>query len=244
MGRCRVSAVSQSVRREGVRGEAVVEREWSKAEAGRSLERRGRERWHGEAVWNGGPEREPGEPASARAEPSLRCVCVRRRPPWNVSRVDQLAWLARANGYDSYLKVPCVAREGAGSVELGSWSWDYRRRKYVKVRRGTHAAYLHPLGSVAGGVRITNYHAHRKNGVQDMLLVDAADASLGGLAARLASDCAVGGAAVHQTRGQRETQMTTHAQPPRARPGNRLPRRAPTRRESSLDMSYSRGINR
>lgn len=107
---------------------------------------------------------------------------------WNVSQVDQLAWFARVHGYDSYLKIPCKAREGAGSVELGSWQWDYKRRKYYKSRKGTHAAYLFQLGS-RNGIRLTNYHAHRPNGVQDMLLMDSSDPSLRELPALLEKDC-------------------------------------------------------
>ncbi|KAL1518845.1 hypothetical protein AB1Y20_015360 [Prymnesium parvum] len=107
---------------------------------------------------------------------------------WNVSQVDQLVWLSREHGYDSYLKIPCEAQKGMGSVERGSWQWDWRRRKYFKSSVGTHSAYLFALGSQAE-IRVTNFHSKKYEDIQDIMLLDSTDASLTSLPARMRSDC-------------------------------------------------------
>ena len=110
---------------------------------------------------------------------------------WGLSALDQLAWVARSYGYATYLKVPCAARKGRGSLEAGSWRWDWKVRKY-RVAESTHGGYaswLHPLASPDAPYAPSRYHAKRPHGVQDALLVDHHEPRLRALAERCASDC-------------------------------------------------------
>ena len=111
---------------------------------------------------------------------------------WGVTVLDQLTWLARSFGYVSYLKVPCEAKKGRGSLESGVWKWDWGRRKY-RVADGTggkHAAWLHVLATPDAPWAPSRYHARRPHGVQDALLVDWSDERLkSSLAARCRADC-------------------------------------------------------
>ena len=80
------------------------------------------------------------------------------------------------------LKVPCRARAGSGSLEAGSWRWDWKLRKY-KVAESTHgdfASWLLPLARPSDPFRPSGFHARGAGmkGVQDMLLVDRRDAAL------------------------------------------------------------------
>ena len=114
---------------------------------------------------------------------------------WGITTLDQLAWVARLHGYITYLKIPCKARKGRGSLEAGSWRWDWSARKY-RVAESTHgsfAAWLHPLAAPGAPFVPSQYHARRPNGVQDAVLVDADDESLRELEERCASDCAAAG---------------------------------------------------
>lgn len=103
---------------------------------------------------------------------------------WNLTELDQLAWLARHHGYTAYLKVPCVAREGRGSLESGR-----RRKQWVSERK--HAAWLHTIASPAAPFAATRFHCtgHRARPVQDVLLVDGSEAALASLPERAAADC-------------------------------------------------------
>ena len=111
------------------------------------------------------------------------------RAGWNVSEVDQLAWYANQHDFDAYLKVPCRARPGAASLEMGGYRWNWTRRKYQVVPHGHHAAWLWPLSRRGQPFAPSRYHAKRRNGVQDVVLVDARAAELAGLPARTAEDC-------------------------------------------------------
>jgi hypothetical protein len=115
---------------------------------------------------------------------------------WNLTAVDQLAWLARRHGYHTYLKVPCLARLGAGSLEAGRWVADRRRGRWRvgKATEGTHAAWLSPLALVGAPYAPSGYHAASQTGravVQDLLLLDAAAPELRELPNRTARDCLV-----------------------------------------------------
>ena len=112
---------------------------------------------------------------------------------WGITTLDQLAGRA-ARGYITYLKT-LKARKGRGSLEAGSWRWDWSARKY-RVAESTHgsfAAWLHPLAAPGAPFVPSQYHARRPNGVQDAVLVDADDESLRELEERCASDCAAAG---------------------------------------------------
>ena len=80
---------------------------------------------------------------------------------WNVSEVDQLAWLAARHGYSSYLKVRCKAthqERDPHRMEPNGSNWYY------------------PLHSPGAAFRPTRYNAVYRNSmvdVQDMVLLDA-----------------------------------------------------------------------
>ena len=115
---------------------------------------------------------------------------------WNLSDLDLLVWKARSFGYNAFLKVPCKARHTphagcCGSLELGSWRWNWKERHY-RVAESTHGAYatwLFPLATVGLPFVPSRYHARRHNGVQDALLIDSSDDSLKELPTRLQRDC-------------------------------------------------------
>lgn len=111
---------------------------------------------------------------------------------WGVTALDQLTWLARSYGYASYLKVPCAAKRGRGSLESGSWRWDWSTRKYrvAESTHGKHAAWLHVLASPDATWAPSRYHAKRPNGVQDALIVDWDEERLRELVGRCRRDCA------------------------------------------------------
>ena len=115
---------------------------------------------------------------------------------WNVSTLDQLAWIGRSLGYNAYLKIPCKAkRECCGSLESGSWRWNYTLRRYQVAHStyGEYATWLFPLAAVGKPFTPSRFTAHRDNGVQDAMLVDSAEAELvAQLPSRMASDCATG----------------------------------------------------
>lgn len=127
-------------------------------------------------------------------------------PNWRVSRLDQLAWLARANGYDVFLKVACIARPGAGSVEAGRW---YKGRGRHRGRwvpgKDVWAAYAWPLANRSDFVP-SGYHARRAHGVQDAMLIDRAAAELRVLPALMQSDCEPDPAVAHRTATSRDQQ--------------------------------------
>lgn len=115
---------------------------------------------------------------------------------WNVTALDQLAWVARRNGYNSYLKVPCRALRGpscCGSLETGTWRWNYKERRYRPGPStwGEWATSVFPLATVGAPFAPSRYHAKRPHGVQDVMLVDAAEADLvQQLPTRMQADCA------------------------------------------------------
>ena len=116
---------------------------------------------------------------------------------WNVSTLDQLAWTGRSLGYNTYLKVPCRARrECCGSLESGSWRWNFTSRKYQVAAStyGEYATWLFPLATVGQPFTPSRFTAHRQNGVQDAMLIDSAETEVvAALPSRMASDCVPGG---------------------------------------------------
>ena len=108
-----------------------------------------------------------------------------RLHPWPFTDVDRLLWLARASGYDTFMKIPCKARSAAhGSLELGRGG-------------GRRAAWLLPLANRSNFVP-TGYMARSHKAIQDLLIIDRDlmhyerdnEASLAKLPALTASDCA------------------------------------------------------
>ena len=111
---------------------------------------------------------------------------------WGLSAVDQLAWLARRTGYATFLKMPCFAKPGCGSLETGRWKWNWKRRKYLPAPAsdGAYAAWLLPLARPSAPFVRSGFHARRGGaGIQDLVLLDAEDAVLAELPARANGDC-------------------------------------------------------
>ena len=108
-----------------------------------------------------------------------------------LSAVDGLAHLARLHGFDTYLKVPCKARAGSGSLEQGKWAWNWKRRKYAPApsTSGEYSAWLFPLASGRSPFMPSGYVSRGSNGVQDLLLLDARAPELADLPALVAADC-------------------------------------------------------
>jgi len=113
-------------------------------------------------------------------------------PDWQVSRLDQLAWTGRAHGYDTYLKVACIAKPRAGSLEAGRWFKSRTPRKTGRWVPGNDvwAAYLWPLAN-RSAFTPSRYHARRQHGIQDAMLIDAMDTTLSTLPTLLQGDCEV-----------------------------------------------------
>lgn len=96
--------------------------------------------------------------------------------PWNVSALDQLAWLARKRGYNSYLKVRCRAAASAQSelrMEPNASNWYF------------------PLAEIGAPFRPTRYHARLRPTVfiQDVVLLDASQPELRALPAIGKAEC-------------------------------------------------------
>ena len=82
---------------------------------------------------------------------------------WNLTAVDQLVWLARRHGYNSYLKVPC--KHGA---TRGGWGW-------ANDMESGWSAWLYPLAN-GSFFQPTAFHSRlelKMQGIHDLLLLDA-----------------------------------------------------------------------
>ena len=97
---------------------------------------------------------------------------------WGLTAADQLTWLARAHGYDSYLKVPCRARvKLRGHADAVSAAW------YYPIANTTS-----PFVPAAVSTK-----AFPRPEIHDLLLVDSRQLGLGDRLRSLgASDCLPG----------------------------------------------------
>ena len=97
---------------------------------------------------------------------------------WGLTAADQLTWLARAHGYDSYLKVPCRAR--------------------VKLRGhpdATSAAWYYPIANTTSSFvpAAVSTKTLPRGEIQDLLLLDSRQPELGSRLRALGdSDCLPG----------------------------------------------------
>jgi hypothetical protein len=104
------------------------------------------------------------------------------QPRWNLSAVDQLAWIARKHGYDTFLKVPCRAQPAHHTAARGlprdkdqgwsSWMYPLATPRSAFVPSGAST----PTMRATGGAKADVFH-----GIQDLLLVDSSDRSLSSL---------------------------------------------------------------
>ena len=89
-------------------------------------------------------------------------------PGWNLTAVDQLVWLARHHGYNSYLKVPCKH-----APARSEWGW-------ANDMESEWSAWYFPLSNTSF-FQPTAFHSRpelKMQGIHDLVLLDADERQL------------------------------------------------------------------